>query len=159
MTWGVVLKWLGWRGLLAVLMLVAFGVQTAKLNYAEGRIAHWAAAAAKAQASAVLAAREAERQKAIDLAAIAEKYEKDKRDAEVAQTQLVDALRAGTVRLRNLWQGCQATGRVSGAAASAAIADADARAREEAAARIIGTGRAADDWIKRLQEVARKDRE
>lgn len=158
MTWGVVLKWLGWRGLLAVLLLVAFGVQTAKLNYAEGRIAHWAAAAAKAQASAVLAAREAERQRAIDLAAIAEKYEKDKRDAEVAQTQLVDALRAGTVRLRNLWQGCQATGRVSGVAASAAESDAAARDREASAARIVRAARDADDTIKRLQDVVRTDR-
>lgn len=137
------------------------GGKTARIELAEykAQVATDARRVAELARDSANKARAAEQAKAAQLAAIAEKYERDKRDAEAAHNQLVAALSAGTVRLRNLWQGCQATGRVSGAAASAAESDATAREREKAAADIVRIGRDADDTIKRLQEVARKDRE
>jgi len=36
MTW-TILRWLGWRGMVAVVLLAALGVQTARLKYLEAR--------------------------------------------------------------------------------------------------------------------------
>jgi len=131
--------------------LVAMGFA---LQHQRLRTAHYATAYAKAETKAVLEAREAEQRHANEIAAIADKYEQDKRAADEAQRKLVRDLRAGTVRLQKRWSGC-----VSEAAASAAESDAAARDREESIARVLRAARDADDQIKRLQEVVRKDRE
>ena len=158
MTYAIVRILGGWRAtafaLLALCALTATGVQTLRLKYQEGRAAKWAAAAAEAEVKAQLEAREAERRKAAELAAIADKYEQDKRAADEAQRKLVADLRAGTVRLQNRWAGC-----VSDVAATAAELDATRRDREESAARIVRAARDADDQIRALQDVVRKDRE
>lgn len=114
---------------------------------------------ARAERDAVQAARESEQAHAAELATIAEQHEQDKRDAEAAHDRLVADLRAGTVRLHNRWAGCQATAGVSGASRSAAELDAAAADREASASRAIGAAREADDWIKRLQDVIRSDRQ
>jgi hypothetical protein len=113
------------------------------------------AADAKAEAKALADARKAEQAKAAELAEIAEKYEKDKADAQAAADRTIADLRSGAIRLRSHWQGCQATGRVSGDATSATIADAAEQLREASAARIIGIGREADAKERALQEVIR----
>jgi hypothetical protein len=115
--------------------------------------------AAEAAQKALQAVREQERRHAEALAKIAEKYEQDKRDAERKQAGVVADLRAGNLRLRNHWQGCQAAARVSAAASAARESDAVARVREEAAGRIVRIGAEADAQVRGLQEVIRKDRE
>jgi hypothetical protein len=114
---------------------------------------------ARAESELVKQARETERRHAADLARIAEQHEQDKRDAEAAYERDVAGLRAGNLRLQNRWRGCEATARVSGAAAGSAEPDAAARDREESAARIVRAAREADDWIKRLQDVIRAERQ
>lgn len=131
--------------------LVAMGFA---LQHQRLRTAHYATAYAKAQTKAVLEAREAEQRHANEIAAIADKYEQDKRAADEAQRKLVSDLRAGTVRLQKRWSGC-----VSGSASTAAELDAAARDREESAARAVRAARDADDQIRALQDVVRKDRD
>lgn len=109
---------------------------------------------AKANFEAQVAARQAEQKKARELAAIAEQYERDKRAADEAQKKLVADLRAGSVRLQKRWAGC-----VSDVAATAAERDAAARDREESAGRIVRAARDADDQIRALQGIVRKERE
>lgn len=113
------------------------------------------AADAKAEAQALADARKAEQAKAAEIAAIAEQYEKDKADAQAAADRVIADLRSGAIRLRSHWQGCQATGRVSGDAAAAALADAAEQLREASAARIIGIGREADAKERALQDAVR----
>ena len=124
------------------------------LQYEQGRKHKALAELGKAQVAAQIAAREAEHRHAQAVAAIADKYEQDKRAADEAQRKLVSDLRAGTVRLQDRWAGC-----VSEAGRTAAELDAARRDREDSAARIIGAGRKADDQIRRLQEVVRSDRQ
>lgn len=99
-----------------------------------------------------------ERRKAADLAQIAEWYEREKVNAEAEQGRLVSDLRAGNQRLRGLWQGCQATGRLSEASRSAAELDAADRLREESAGRIVGTVRACQIQRDALIDVIEADR-
>jgi hypothetical protein len=113
------------------------------------------AADAKAEAKALADARKAEQAKAAELAAIDEKHQRTLADAKAAHDRDVADLRAGNIKLRSHWQGCQATGRVSGAATSASLADAAEQLREASAARIIGIGREADAKERALQEVIR----
>ena len=147
----------GWRAtvfaLATVVALTATGVQTARLHYQEDRNAKLAAALGKAQADAQVAARKAEAEKAQAIAAIADRYEQDKREADEAQKRLVADLRAGNVRLQDRWRGC-----VSGIAATAAERDAAAADREASAARIVRAARDADDQIRALQDIVKADR-
>jgi hypothetical protein len=116
------------------------------------------AAYAKQVEHATGVARRIEQEKAADIAAIAERYEQDKRDAKAVQDAVVAGLRSGNVKLRTRWQGCEATARVASAAASVAESAAAARDREESAARVVRAARDADDQIRRLQEVLKADR-
>lgn len=92
------------------------------------------------------------------LAAIGEAYEKGKADAESKGADVVAGLRAGTVRLRQHWQGCEATSRAAAAASSARESDAVAQVRAEAAGRIVRVGAEADAQVRGLQDVIRQDR-
>lgn len=135
---------------LLVIALVFGGVAKYEVHRKNVFIAQYA----KANVEAQIAARQAEQRHAREMAVIAEKYEQDKRAADEAQRKLVTDLRAGTVRLQDRWAGC-----VSDASRTAAERDAAARDREESAARIVRAARDADDQIRALQDVVRKDRE
>lgn len=147
----------GWRAtafaLLALILLAATGVQTLRLYYVEGRNTKLAQALGKATADAEIAARKAEAEKAQAIAAIADRYEQDKREADEAQKRLVADLRAGNVRLQNRWRGC-----VSDVAATAAERDAATADRDASAARVVRAARDADDQIRALQEIVKADR-
>ena len=95
----------------------------------------------------------AEAEKAQAIAAIADKYEQDKRESDEAQKRLVADLRAGAVKLQNRWRGC-----VSDVAATAAERDAAAADRDASAARVVRAARDADDQIRALQEIVKADR-
>jgi len=89
--------------------------------------------------------------------AAADAYEKGKRDAEAAGKRVADELRAGTLKLRDRWAGCQAD-RVSDAAEAQRITDDAARDREESAGRIVRAAADADAQIRALQDFIRAER-
>lgn len=116
------------------------------------------AQAAKAEAAAVNKAREVEQGRGLALAAIAEQYERDKRDAQVKQNSLVADLRSGNRKLHERWQAAIATAELSGAVARASEPDAAERERQDSAARIIAAADRCDAQVKGLQDVVRADR-
>lgn len=142
-----------------VALLALLSLQTHRLGASKLALSQAETAQATAQRDAEQAARKAEQTHAQALAAIAEQYERDKISAESSHTRLVTDLRAGIVRLHNRWQAAVATSELSGAVASAAQFDADARDREESAARIIAAADQCDAQVRGLQEVVRADRE
>lgn len=117
-------------------------------------IAEMAAAEAEAQARA----RKREQAFAAALADIAAKYLEELQDAEADEARLVADLRAGNERLHARWRSSIATCDVSSAAARAAELDAQARDREESAARAIRAADEADAQIAGLQAVIEADR-
>lgn len=95
-------------------------------------------------------ARKSEKRAADAMERISGAYEQGKRDAEAKSVAVVADLRAGNLKLRDHWRGCQ---RDAEAATSAAVADAEARVREEAAGRIVRVGAEADAQVRGLQSV------
>lgn len=85
---------------------------------------------------------------------IADAYEKGKTDAQAHADSVVAGLRAGNLRLRNQWQGCQAG--LSKASATAGELDAAQRSREESVGRILGIAAACDAQVRGLQDYARQ---
>ncbi len=100
------------------------------------------------------AARQVEQAHAKALAAVAEQYEQDKRDAEQKAASVAADLRSGAVRLQKRWGQCE-TGRLSSAAASAVELDAARRDREESAGRIVSAAAHCDAQVRRLQDALR----
>ena len=109
---------------------------------------------AKAEADALARARAAEQKDAREKHAAGEAYERGKADAQAASDAVVSDLRAGNVRLRDHWQGCVATDRLSRAAADAGQPDADAELRFADAGTAVRLADQCDAWIRSLQRVA-----
>ena len=157
-----------WKAAIALVLAAALwghGYYTARLGglYAlqveRTRAEQTIAEMAKAEADAQAKARRAEQGKATAQAAIAGEYERGKQDAQVAADRVIADLRSGAVQLRNRWQGCLATDRVSGTAASAAESDAAAADRAASASRIVRAAVEADAQIKALQRIVAEDRQ
>ncbi|HGM5106980.1 TPA: hypothetical protein ACKPZT_000131 [Stenotrophomonas maltophilia] len=110
-----------------------------------------AAAAALADANAVLALERASAQAANRLAAT---YEKEKDDAQKDSDRLVADLRAGNQRLHQRWQAVVATAELSAAAAAASQPDGRADDRIESAGRAIGAAAQCDAQVRALQAYA-----
>lgn len=115
------------------------------------------AAESRAETAAHVAARTAEREQADKLASIGATHEQDRQAAEAVPAAVVADLRAGNVRLRREWAGCE-TQRLSEASAAAAERDALAAVREQLAGEIVRIGRDADDHVRACQAVIRADR-
>lgn len=107
---------------------------------------------AQAETKAVESARTAEREQADKLAAIGAKHEEDRASAPSVADAVVADLRAGNVRLRQEWAGCEAR-LLSKAVASAVERDEAARLREQGAADLVRIGRDADDHVRACQAV------
>lgn len=115
-----------------------------------------AAERANAAATASEQARKAEATLA-DLAnEVAAEYERGKQDAQMVADRVVDDLRAGNLRLRKQWQGCEA--RVPEAPASPSEPDATPAGRAGSAGRIVRAAAACDAQVKGLQALVRADR-
>lgn len=110
-----------------------------------------AAAAALADANAVLALERASAQAANRLAAT---YEKEKDNAQKDSDRLVADLRAGNQRLHQRWQAVVATAELSAAAATASQPDGRADDRIESAGRAIGAAAQCDAQVRALQTYA-----
>lgn len=112
---------------------------------------------AKAETVAQQDARATEHASAQRANEIAESYERGKQDAQDTASRTAADLRAGNIKLRDAWAGCE-TQRLSDAAASASRVDAGAHDRADSAARIIAAADAADAQIRALQALVRADR-
>jgi len=85
-------------------------------------------------------------------AAIGQAYEQGKADAQVAADRTITDLRAGTVRLRDHWQGCEnAKARVPAAPATGPQLDDGAELRRQGAGALVLVGEQADAQIRALQ--------
>jgi hypothetical protein len=151
----------GWRATIfafvALVGIAATTVQTFRLHYAEGRIAKWAQQVGRDAVKASESARAQEQAQAVAVANVGEAYEKGKRDAEAAGKRTAADLRAGNLKLRELWQGCEARG-VSGAAATSGEPDASADDRADSAGRIVRAADEADAQVRALQDFIRAER-
>ena len=115
-------------------------------------------AAAQGEAKAQGSARKAEQATGQTLATIGEKHEQDRQAAEAVPDAVVADLRAGNLRLRREWAGCE-TQRLSDAAAGARERDALAASRDALAGEVVRIGRDADDQLAACQAVVKADRE
>lgn len=104
-------------------------------------------------------ARAKERRDVERLAEIEEQHEEERREIEAASNRTIADLESGAIKLRQHWQGCEATSRVSGAAAGSVIADGGHQIRRESASRIIAAADEADAHVRALQRVIQSDRE
>jgi uncharacterized protein involved in exopolysaccharide biosynthesis len=100
------------------------------------------------------AARVTEHAQADKLQAIAQQYEQDKTDAQAKADRTIADLRAGTVRLRNEWQGCPARS-VPATAGSTGQPDGDAELRAAGAADLVRIAASADAQIRGLQAAVK----
>lgn len=91
------------------------------------------------------------------MASLGEQHEQDRERAAEVDADVVAALRAGTLRLRDDLAACH-TGRLSEAAARTGERDAGARLRAEVAAALVRIGRDADDQLRACQAVIELDR-
>lgn len=104
------------------------------------------------QVEAVQGARQVEQAQGQALADIGAKHEEDREAAEAVPAAVVADLRAGNVRLRKEWAGCE-TRLLSQAVASTVERDALAQRREQLAGEIVRIGRDADDHVRACQAV------
>lgn len=91
------------------------------------------------------------------MASLGEQHEHDRERAAALDADVVAALRAGTLRLRDDLAACH-TGRLSEAAARTGERDAGAQLRAEVAAALVRIGRDADDQLRACQAVIELDR-
>lgn len=110
------------------------------------------------QVDAVQGARAIEQSQGQAMADIGAKHEEDREAAETVPAAVVADLRAGNVRLRQEWAGCE-TRLLSEAVASTIERDALAQRREQLAGEIVRIGRDADDHVRACQAVVKADRE
>lgn len=152
------------RALIALLACIAWsGLMFAagwawRADRADGAEAVVQRDAAQGQVAAEQGARATEQSAAADMAEIGTTHEEDRAHAETVPAAVAADLRAGVLRLRREWAGCE-TQRLSDAAAAAIERDALAASRDEAAGRIVRIGRDADDQLRACQAVILADRE
>lgn len=106
---------------------------------------------AEADAAAQIKALEQDLILAQDAAGTA--YEKGKKDAEQKGKTVVADLRAGNLRLRDHWLGCQAALQQSDHSAPVAESGEAARDREESAGRIVRAAAECDAQVSGLQDA------
>ena len=112
---------------------------------------------AKSVAVAQQTARDEEAKNAAASAAVAQSYERGKTDAQATADRVAAGLRAGTLKLRNQWQGCEAS-RPSQTITSAAESYAAERSRQDSASRIVRAAAQCDAQVASLQSLILADR-
>ena len=147
-------------GVLAVALLIACLFLQNRATRADVRADAESARAqaSEARAKALSEVIETERAAAKRANEIAAQYEQDKINAKADAKRIVADLRTGNLRLRKLWEGCQAE-RVPQADRAAGQPDASADDRAESAGRIVRAAREADDQIRALQDFIRSERQ
>jgi len=151
----------GWRAtafaMLAALGWAGYGIASLRLTHAQDAMTAHLAADKAAQTAAELAARTRELQMATATAQISASYERGKSDAQTAADAVAAGLRAGTVRLRAQWRGCEAS-RVSNAAAAARELNAAEQSRADSAGAIVRAASQCDAQVRGLQAILVSER-
>lgn len=155
-----------WQSVAAILGVLAFALLIAALYFrgtaavsdARADKAEQEADQARAEVDALTKTLETERKRANEMTAIAKDYEEQKDAAAAESDRIIADLRAGNLRLRQLWQAKAATADLSQAVARAAQPDEGARDREESAARIVRAADECDAQVRGLQRVIEADR-
>jgi len=151
------------RMLIAALVFVVWSAAMLGAGWAwRGDRAESAEARQQASSSAAVVeqvnqARATEHTQADQLAAIGVKHEEDRAAAPAVADAVVADVRAGDLRLRDGWAGCE-TQRLSDAAAAAVERDAAAQRRADFAGAVVRAGRDADDQLRACQAVVAADR-
>ncbi|MGV6491369.1 lysis system i-spanin subunit Rz [Stenotrophomonas rhizophila] len=151
------------RAAIAVLAFIvwsaaAFGAGWAwRGDRAKGVEARQQAGYSAAQVEQVNQTRATEHTQADKLAAIGVKHEEDRAAAPAVADAVVADVRAGDLRLRDGWAGCE-TQRLSDAAAAAVERDAAAQRRADFAGAVVRAGRDADDQLRACQAIVAADR-
>lgn len=145
---------------MALAIIASVGLNWWQFQHHNSTIARIAAEheAERANAAAIASeqARKAEAALA-DLAnEVAAEYQRGLEDARLTSDRVVADLRAGNLRLRRQWQGCE--NRMPEAPASAREPDAAATDRNESAGRIVRAAAACDAQVTALQALVRADR-
>jgi hypothetical protein len=140
-------------GITLAVLLGAWRWHVATVDTAvEAARAQWQADLDADRAESEREARDIEAAHRSALAAVETHYQQELEDAQSRADHLVSDLRAGNVRLRSLWQGCEnAAARVPATATTPAGVDALAELRAAAAARIVRVGAQCDAQIRGLQ--------
>lgn len=138
----------------ATLLIAATGLAARKLYKAGYTAAEtkYQLQIAQADAKAQEAARQAEQKLADAVAKAAAQYEKGKQDAQASADRVAADLRAGTLRLRKEWAGCE-TSRLSEAAQNSRELDAAEQRRIESASRIVRAAAECDAQVAGLQSI------
>ena len=149
----------GWRATLFAALAVAavVGLLFQRASLADSRADREAARAeaAEGRVEQLQAVVKTERARASRANAIADQYERDKRDAEFDARRLVADLRNGRKRLQERWT-CPG---VPAANAGASEPDAAVGSRAESAGRIIAAADECDAQVRGLQEFIRSERQ
>ena len=140
---------------LAVWAVQQMRVLDARADAANARqaLAQERAARAELWAEFEAAARAQEAQHRREMDAIAEETQRKLDDAQAAADRTVADLRAGNLRLRAHWEGCQATASLSAAAAVAAGAGDAAELRRAGASDLVRLADQCDAHVRGLQRA------
>lgn len=142
--------------ILALLLTVIWQRGTVSMYARKADASEAARAAAEASLIAANELIKAERAKADRMADIADRYEKDKTDAQATADRVVADLRADNLRLQKRWAGCPA---MPATATASGELDAAAADRGESASRIVRAAAECDSQVRGLQAVIAADRE
>ena len=137
----------GWRAAAFAALAICAGIyasiQTVRLHALQLSVATMQRDAAQAQCNAEAKARKAEQTMAQAVADAAAQYERGKQDAQATADAVTADLRAGSLRLRREWAGCE-TRRLSAAAAATRELETTAASRDALAAAIVPVGAECD---------------
>lgn len=145
--------------ILALALALGWSLWRAESHKGRADRAQEAAERTAAQLRDATTALETERGYTKRLHEIAAQHEKDKADAEAAADRTIADLRAGTLQLRQHWQGCVATSRLSASEPAAGFADDASRLRAEGAGALVRLADQCDAQVKGLQAIVMADRQ
>lgn len=145
---------------MALVIIASVGLNWWQFQHHNSTVARIAAEHEAERANAAATASEQARKAEAALAdlanEVAAEYQRGLEDARLTSERVVDDLRAGNLRLRRQWQGCEA--RVSEAPAGPGEPDAAPADRAGSAGRIVRAAAACDAQVTALQALVRSDR-
>jgi len=136
---------------------VLCGVQSCRLDVAQKALSIAATKQVKAERDAEHAARVEEQTRGRYIAGVDAAYQGGLTDAQAKGERVAADLRAGTLKLRQRWQGCEAR-HVPSATPAAGKPDGEADDRAESAGRIVRAAAECDAQVQGLQALIQADR-
>lgn len=134
-------------------ILIALGIQTYRVQSKELYISEYKQEIQQHLVDSYTKAMKVEREAQRTINSLGREYQRKLNEARENERAIADSLRNDTIRLRSHWRGCEATSRVSSAAASGSVYNGEAELRNESASRIIGDSDRADAQVRALQDT------